>query len=369
VPLAVVSETREANARAYNLKGLRLRHTLFATLIALLFAVELMACAATTFAASETPYPVGFRQIEFVDGARHLALAVFYPSVPPEKSAALFALPFFSNLHLYKDAELASAGNKHPLVMFSHGRGSNPMQYAWFAETLAAHGYIVAGLYHYRANTYDQTIAYLANRIWQRPRDVSLAIDFLLKDPAWGKAIDAEKIGVAGHSQGGFTSLWIGGAKVNPDKFLAFQEGWKNNQMVPAYLRDELPLDSEPALDVRDTRVKAAFAMAPGIIKAFGMDEAGLGQLTIPTYITVGARDTQTPPDENAAFAAKHIPNAELVIIPGPVDHEIFVNECDEEGRNEVPEACIDAPGVDRAAIHRSVGEAALKFFGEALGR
>jgi len=65
--------------------------------------------------------------------------------------------------------------------MFSHGRGSNPLSYAWFAETLASHGYIVAGLYHFRANTYDQTVAYLANKLWQRPRDVSLAIAFFLR--------------------------------------------------------------------------------------------------------------------------------------------------------------------------------------------
>ena len=100
-----------------------------------------------------------------------------------------------------------------------------------------------------------------------------------------------------------------------------------------------------------------------------GMDEAGLGQLTLPTYITVGARDTQTPPAENAEFAAKHIPNAELSVIPGPVDHEIFVNECDEEGKDEFPEACIDAPGVDRGAIHQTVGDAALQFFDKALGQ
>ena len=135
---------------------------------------------------------------------------------------------------------------------------------------------------------------------------------------------------------------------------------------MPAHLREALPLDPAPALDVRDKRIKAAFAMAPGIIKAFGMDEAGLGQMSIPAYITVGARDTQTPPHDNAAFAAKHIPGATLVIIPGLVDHEIFVNECDDEGRDEFPEACIDAPGVDRAAIHQDVGAAALEFFVQA---
>jgi hypothetical protein len=39
------------------------------------------------------------------------------------------------------------------------------------------------------------------------------------------------------------------------------------------------------------------------------------------------------------------------------------VNECNEEGRDEFPEACIDAPGVDLGKIHEAVGAAALKFF------
>jgi predicted dienelactone hydrolase len=34
---------------------------------------------------------------------------------------------------------------------------------------------------------------------------------------------------------------------------------------------------------------------------------------------------------------------------------------------DEFPEACKDAPGVDRAAIHASVGKAALEFFGRTL--
>ena len=154
---------------------------------------------------------------------------------------------------------------------------------------------------------------------------------------------------------------------MNAEKYLAFQTHWRNNHMVPEHLRRELPLDPKPALNVADDRVKAAFAMAPGIVQAFGMDETGLRQMPIPAYITVGARDTQTPPGPNAEFAAKHIPRAQLVVLPGLVDHEIFTNECSEEGRNEFPESCIDAEGVDRHAIHKSVGEAAIGFFGKWL--
>jgi predicted dienelactone hydrolase len=294
--------------------------------------------------------PVGMQQLEFIDaqdGGRHLALTVFYPAALRDRSAARFVMPFFANLDLYKDAEAAFDGTTRPLVMFSHGRGSNGLYYAWFAEALASRGYIVAALNHYRANTYDSTIAYLANKLWQRPRDVSLSISFLLNDPFWGKMIDASRIGVAGHSQGGFTALWLGGARINPEKYLAFQRGWRNNQMVPEYLRNELPLDAGPALDVHDKR--------------------RLQQLQAPTYITVGAGDTQAPPKDNAEFAARHVPRAELYVIPGRVDHDIFVNECNEDGKNEFPQACIDAPGVDRGRIHATIGEAAVRFFDASL--
>jgi len=219
------------------------RHTaLFATLLAASPAATL---AQGTHAAS---FPVGMRQLEYIDaneGGRHLALTVFYPAVG-SPAAPRFVMPFFANLNLYKDAEPAFDGAKRPLVMFSHGRGSNGLYYAWFGEFLASRGYIVAALNHYRANTYDATIAYLANKLWQRPRDIALTISFLLDDPFWGKLIDATRIGVAGHSQGGFTALWVGGASVDPEKYLAFQRGWRNNPMVPEHLRNELPLDATP---------------------------------------------------------------------------------------------------------------------------
>ena len=133
--------------------------------------------------------------------------------------------------------------------------------------------------------------------------------------------------------------------------------------MLPAYLREQMRVEAEPAVDVHDDRVKAAFARAPGDIQGFGMDDAGLWQMTIPAYLIVGAGDTATPPKENAEFAAKYIPHAQLDVLPGQVSHEIFDNECDQVGRDNYPDACIDAPGVDRAKLHEYIGKAALKFF------
>jgi predicted dienelactone hydrolase len=340
----------------------------FGTLCCAIALWPLSAVAQTVLPA--TVYPVGMTQVEFIDpadGGRPLDYLLVYPAAP-DSAATPYKVPLATNLHLYLDAPIVADGLKRPLVMFSHGAGGNASGYVWFGELMASHGYLVAMVYHYRANTYDTSALYLRSRLWQRPRDISLDLSQLLQDKNWGPHIDPNQIGVAGHSQGGFTSLWLGGAAVNPDLFLAFQRGWKNNKMVPAYLRDQMLPDAEPARDLRDERVKAAFAMAPGDLPGFGMDEAGLRQMKIPTYLIVGAGDTTTPAKDNAAFAAKYIPHAQLDILPGPVDHEIFGNECDQLGRDNFPAACIDAPGVDRTRLHEYIGKKALEFFDSNLG-
>ena len=55
-------------------------------------------------------------------------------------------------------------------------------------------------------------------------------------------------------------------------------------------------------------------------------------------------------------------------MLPGPVGHEIFGNECDQLARDNFPEACSDAPGVDRIKLHDYIGKTALEFFDKNLG-
>jgi predicted dienelactone hydrolase len=313
---------------------------------------------------------VGIRDVEWTD-ARHdgrvMVMNLFYPAAVTDPAVKPAGLPFFTDLRLYRDAPLADSGTRHPLIMFSHGRGSNGLVYAWLAQYLAARGYIVAAVNHTHANTYDTSILYLTTRIWQRPRDISRDIAWLTHDPFWSRYIDAGRIGIAGHSQGGFTALWIGGAEIDPARFMAYQRLFLENPTIPRYLRAQMRIDAKPALHLRDPRVKAAFVMAPGVVQAFGMDRAGLAKMAIPAYLIVGASDKQTPPAENAAFAAKYIPHATLTTLPGAVGHEIFTNECDQEGKDQFPEGCVDAPGIDRHALHALIGAAALAFFNKTL--
>jgi predicted dienelactone hydrolase len=340
------------------------------------WALLLVVVAVTTATAAQTEpvpakYQVGIRDVEWTDigprGRRILVMTMFYPAHIVEAAATPAVLPMAVDVALYRDSPVAFDGHRYPLVLLSHGRGSNGKVYAWFAQYLASHGYVVAAMNHYRANTYDSSIIYLTTKIWQRPVDLGLAITWLTKRADWGKYIDEERIGVAGHSQGGFTALWIGGARVNAALFASYQRHFVDGPLIPGYLRRQMRVAPAPALHVDDARVKAAFAMAPGSVKGFGMDPDGLRSMKIPTYLIVGEGDTQTPPADNAVFAGKYIPNAEVQVLPGRVDHEIFTNECDQEGRDELPESCIDAPGVDRHQLHALIGAAALKFFDAAL--
>src|SRR5215475_5140151 len=182
--------------------------------------VLMMFCALMTWSAyaldeaalPTTAYSVGMTQVEYVDptdGGRPLNYMLIYPAAPGVTGTP-FKIFLSSNLNLYKDAPVVSDGLKHPLVVFSHGAGGNGSGYAWFGEYLASHGYFVAMVYHYRANTFDSSALYVRNKLWQRPRHISLDITHLLRDKSWGPHIDPKQIGVAGHSQGGFTALWIG---------------------------------------------------------------------------------------------------------------------------------------------------------------
>ena len=61
-------------------------------------------------------------------------------------------------------------------------------------------------------------------RLWDRSRDVSFALDEVLKQPKWAALIDETRIGFVGHSFGGWTGVSLAGGRYDPGQQRAFCE-------------------------------------------------------------------------------------------------------------------------------------------------
>jgi predicted dienelactone hydrolase len=111
-----------------------------------------------------------------------------------------------------------------PLVVFSHGFGSHRRQSTFLCTHLASHGYVVAAMDHTGNTIFEMFQMMMAAQMGaappdpatvipelmgDRPVDVSFVIDRMLDQPlkAAGCAVDGTRVGMAGHSFGGWTTL------------------------------------------------------------------------------------------------------------------------------------------------------------------
>jgi dienelactone hydrolase len=117
-----------------------------------------------------------------------------------------------------------------PVILFSHGLGSSRFAYGYLLRSWASHGFAVLTPTHLGSDAsilggrglmpfrrLRQSMADPAN--WEaRPRDLSFLIDSLpnlaLLAPALAGRLDAARVGVGGHSFGGYTAGLVAGAKV-----------------------------------------------------------------------------------------------------------------------------------------------------------
>jgi predicted dienelactone hydrolase len=118
--------------------------------------------------------------------------------------------------HAVRDAE--SLGGTRALVVFSHGFGGERRQSTFFYTHLASHGYVVAAMDHVGNTTADMISgeggagddAVMERFVDLRPRDVSFVIDRMLARES-ALDVDADRIGLSGHSFGGWTTLMTAG--------------------------------------------------------------------------------------------------------------------------------------------------------------
>jgi predicted dienelactone hydrolase len=111
----------------------------------------------------------------------------------------------------------------------------------------------------------------------------------------------------------------------------------------------------------RDPRIRAVFAIAPAVSRAFTPES--LEKITIPVEIVAGASDRIAPPAENAQFFAENIKGSKLTILPGGVGHYTFLDVGTDAGKKQLPQFFVDNDGVDRESVHLQIAEMAADFF------
>lgn len=104
------------------------------------------------------------------------------------------------------------AGQRLPLVVYSHGTFGRADSAMHIVRELVAHGYIVAAPDYPLTSSNAWTKVRFADisDVSNQVKDLSFIIDSLLADPELGAKIDREKIGIAGHSLGAVTSYFVG---------------------------------------------------------------------------------------------------------------------------------------------------------------
>ena len=198
-------------------------HRLPGALLTLLLSLVAMLSAATPGQAQDCgPSTVGFRVMHLADRI----VAVWYPTAAKPASHPYTAS--FSGLVAFDASPSRVCGRPVPLVVFSHGNTGCGIQSVAFTEELARHGYVVAAPDHAdavvchtarpvvplprgRQPDFDRLDTWNETSFADRRADVEATIDALLAQGDFHDIIDAEAIGAAGHSLGGYTVVGLAG--------------------------------------------------------------------------------------------------------------------------------------------------------------
>jgi len=229
------------------------------------------------------PYGVGETSVTLVDTSRPTMPNGAFPGAP-DRTLPTEAWYPTANGASGRDAPLAPDGRPFPVVVFAHALGSYDTQSTFLTTHLASHGYIVV------APTFPlssvgapggSTVADVA----AQAEDVTFVIDSFLRfdgdaQNRFAGGIDAERIGLTGHSGGALTTL------------------------VATY-----------DASLRDPRIKAAVPFAP---PACFLQPGYFDSTPVPLLILQGDDDLLVDParDAGAAFARAQPPKM-LVLVHG----------------------------------------------------
>ncbi|WP_293350602.1 MULTISPECIES: alpha/beta hydrolase [unclassified Microcoleus] len=214
-----------------------------------------------------------------------------------------------------------------PVVVISHGLGSDRISYEYLAKHLASYGFAVAVPEHPGSNAQQiqDLVTGRASEVAEpaefvnRPLDIKELLDYLTKlstsNPVYRGQLDLQRVGVIGQSFGGYTALTLAGAEINfaqLDKDCKLEnETWNLSLLLQCRARSL----ERNQYNFSDPRIKAAIAINP--IASSILGETNLSKIQIPIMVIAGTADTVAPAllEQIQPFTWLTSPNKYLVLM------------------------------------------------------
>jgi predicted dienelactone hydrolase len=318
-------------------------------------------------------FNVGEKSLVYQDSSRNrpVKTEIWYPTYEIDSTfERITDLPFILKPTI-RDANFIQ--KDFPLVLLSHGTGGNRFSLAWLAIALAEKGYIIAAPDHW-GNTLDNKIPEYFVRYWERPLDISFLITQILADKSIGYYINKDKIGVAGFSFGGYTSLALAGADLECTllKTNAKTPDGKKEFNIPELgdlrkLIEQISCDNVPKT-FKDRRIKAFVALSPAL--GLGFNSTGQTKnIDSPVLIFGAENDNIAPTKTNAEFYSELIHGSEFILLKGKAGHYVFLNSASENLKKEAKKYYMDDKSVNRDSIHKKVEEEIIMFFQKSFNK
>ncbi|GAB4152320.1 MAG: alpha/beta hydrolase [Cyanobacteria bacterium J069] len=254
-----------------------------------------------------------------------------------------------------------------PLVVISHGLGSNRFTFSYIARHLASYGFAVAVPEHPGSNTKrleDLIDGIVRNEtepaeFIQRPRDITCLLNTLERDRRFANLIDTGRVGVLGQSLGGYTAVAIAGAPLDLARLngeCQLDETLNLSLLLQCRLKDWV-LDAD---SLRDPRVKSIIAINTLGSSLFG--EAGYAALDVPTLLVASGADTVTPalPEQITPFTWLTTPDRYLLLLQNATHFSAIDVPPQDNVAVDLPPEVV---GPDPAIAHDYLRTTSLAFF------
>ncbi|WAC59452.1 alpha/beta hydrolase family protein [Brevundimonas sp. SL130] len=256
----------------------------------------------------------------------------------------------------------SKAGTRRPLIVISHGNGGDFRSHEATARALAQAGFTVAALTHTGDNWRDQS---QATNVAQRPRQLHVLIDYLVKDWTGRDAIDPARVGAFGFSSGGFTVLTAAGGEPDLGRVLDhcrahpefYDCGLVSSHGAPPSVMDQTW--------GHDARIKSVVAAAPAL--GFTFTRQGLSGVTQPVQLWRAEGDHVLPSPFYAEPVRDALPRPPEYHSVPVADHFDFLPPCSSRLAALAPVICTPTPGFDRAAFQDQFNREVIGFFRRTL--